>query len=109
MATKNDLKLFLSEAKDLLQKVEDNILKLEEKPEDSSPIQELYFAFHTLKGHTAMIGLANVSKLCHDNEALLDKAKHSSLSRSKASLLIDSILESVDIGFELFIKLVKSA
>ncbi|MGV9172014.1 MAG: ATP-binding protein, partial [Promethearchaeia archaeon] len=97
MPSEEDLKLFTSEAEDLVQKVEDQILKLEENPDEREPIKELYFAFHSLKGLTAMVGLNNVSKLCHNFENILDKAKTETLSKNQVETYIDLMFESLDI------------
>ncbi len=75
MASKEDMKLFFSETEDLLQNIEDSILEFEENSKNNKPIQDLFFSFHTLKGITAMIGLNNLSQLCHSFETFLEKNK----------------------------------
>ncbi|MBD3194737.1 MAG: hypothetical protein GF317_06765 [Candidatus Lokiarchaeota archaeon] len=97
IASNDDIKLFISEAEDLIQKVELEILNLEEEPSNLQPIQELYFAFHTLKGLTAMVGLENVSEFCHNFENLLDKSKNKDLSESKIKQIIELMFDSLDV------------
>ena len=80
MSSKDDIKLFISEAEDLIQKTEEEILKLEENPKNLKPIQGLFFTFHTLKGLTAMAGFENLSKFCHHFESLLENAKENKVS-----------------------------
>jgi two-component system chemotaxis sensor kinase CheA len=106
MATKEDMKLFVSEVEDLVQKVESNVLKLEQNPNDNKPIQELYFGFHSLKGLTAMAGLNNVSKFCHLFETFLDKAKKNESILSKKEDFISFLFESLDM-FKLIVDRVK--
>lgn len=97
MTSKEDLELFTSEAEDLVQKIENQILKLEKNPDNNEPIKELYFAFHSLKGLTAMVGLDNISKLCHNFENILDKAKTKDLSNIQVEKYVELMFESLDI------------
>ena len=92
-----DIKLFISESEDLIQKTEDEIFKIEEKPDDVKPIQELYFTFHTLKGLTAMAGFDNLAKFCHHFESFLDNAKEKRVPMSKRSDFVDMLFESLDV------------
>ena len=97
MATNDDIKLFISEAEDLIQKTEDEIFKLEENPKDSKPIQGLFFTFHTLKGLTAMAGFENLSKFCHHFETFLDNSKDKKVTEKKRSEFIEMLFESLDV------------
>ncbi|MFX0082326.1 MAG: chemotaxis protein CheW [Candidatus Hodarchaeota archaeon] len=97
MATNDDIKLFISEAEDLIQKTEDEILKLEENPKNPKPIQELFFTFHTLKGLTAMAGFENLSKFCHHFETFLENTKDKEVSTKKRTDFIDMLFESLDV------------
>ncbi len=106
MSSKDDIKLFISESEDLIQKTEEEILSFEENPENSKPIKELFFTFHTLKGLTAMAGFDNLSKFCHHFESLLENAKKKKVSKSKRQNFIDMLFESLDV-LRNFLKRVK--
>ena len=97
MSSKEDIKLFISESEDLIQKTEEEIFKIEEKPDDVKPIQGLFFTFHTLKGLTAMAGFENLSKFCHHFESFLDNAKEKRIPMSKRSDFVDMLFESLDV------------
>ncbi|MFX1278859.1 MAG: chemotaxis protein CheA [Promethearchaeota archaeon] len=97
MASNDDIKLFISESEDLIQKTEDEILNLEENPENPKPIQELFFTFHTLKGLTAMAGFENLSKFCHHFETFLDNTKDKKVSPKKRTDFINMLFESLDV------------
>ncbi len=97
MSSKDDIKLFISESEDLIQKTEEEILSFEENPENSKPIKELFFTFHTLKGLTAMAGFDNLSKFCHHFESLLENAKEKKVSKSKRQNFIGMLFESLDV------------
>jgi len=95
--SKEDIKLFISESEDLIQKTEEEIFKIEERPDDVKPIQELFFTFHTLKGLNAMAGFDNLSKFCHHFESFLDNAKEKRIPMSKRSDFVDMLFESLDV------------
>ncbi len=95
--SKDDIKLFISEAEDLIQKVEDEIFKLEKNPNETKPKQELYFAFHTLKGLTAMAGLDKASKFCHVFESFLDKTKEEEIAGNQQDNFIGLLFDSLDL------------
>ncbi|MFX1365710.1 MAG: chemotaxis protein CheA [Promethearchaeota archaeon] len=97
MSSDDDIKLFISEAEDLIQKTEEEILALEENPDNPKPIKELFFTFHTLKGLTAMAGFENLSKFCHHFESFLDNAKDNNVSKTKQGNFIDMLFESLDV------------
>ena len=92
MSSKDDIKLFISEAEDLIQKTEDEILKLEENPKNSKPFKELFFTFHALKGLTAMAGFENLSKFCHHFETFLDNTKEKKVSTKRYQRISVNIL-----------------
>jgi len=99
MASKEDLKLFFNEAEDLIQSIEDNALSFEENPKSDKSIQNLFFIFHTLKGMTAMVGLDNISKFCHQFENFLEKSLtsfiHSNSEFNFISLISSFILSII--------------
>jgi two-component system chemotaxis sensor kinase CheA len=97
MASKEDLKLFFSEAEDLIQNIEDNVLLFEKNPRNDKPIQNLFFIYHTLKGMTAMIGLDNLSKFCHQFEDLLEKNKKYKDRATRKEDFVSLLFESLDV------------
>jgi two-component system chemotaxis sensor kinase CheA len=99
MSSKKDkeMKLFIDEAEELVNKVEKNILDLEENFKDDDPIQNLYFAFHTLKGSTAMVGFDRFSKFCHIFENFLDENKKYNKRKDKKDEYINLLFESHDV------------
>ena len=96
VASKDDIKLFFNESEDLIQKIEQSILELEEKPNDKKPIQELFFAYHTLKGLTAMVGFENLSKFCHYFETFLENNKDPKNIKNREDF-ISLLFESLDV------------
>ena len=97
MISKEDMKLFFSETEDLIQNIEDNVLILEENPENDKPIQNLFFIYHTLKGLTAMVGLDNLSKFTHFFENFLEKNKNFKEQVEQKGEFINLLFESLDV------------
>lgn len=97
MASKEDLKLFFNEAEDLIQSIEDDALSFEENPKSDKSIQNLFFAFHTLKGMTAMVGLDNLSKFCHHFENFLEKNKKYKDRVERKEDFVSILFESLDV------------
>lgn len=95
MISDKDMKLFYSEAEDLIQKIEDNLLILEENPENNKPIQELFYVYHTLKGLTAMVSLENLSKFIHQFETFLEKNKNLKEQIKNKDKIIDLLFKSL--------------
>ncbi|HME55385.1 MAG TPA: chemotaxis protein CheA [Candidatus Lokiarchaeia archaeon] len=94
MATKEDISLFINETDDYVQRIEDATIRLEKNPSDKKPFEDMFFAFHSLKGLTSMMGLGNMSKLCHNLESFMQKGKENGIDERKAEfvgLLFDSL------------------
>ncbi len=63
--------IFLEEADEQLQELNQNLLELEKNPEDSDIINNIFRAAHSLKSSAAFVGLNDLSDLAHKMENLL--------------------------------------
>lgn len=63
--------IFLEEADEQLQELNQNLLRLEKNPEDIEIINNIFRAAHSLKSSAAFVGLNNLSDLAHKMENLL--------------------------------------
>lgn len=98
---------FHSESLELLQAIEQGVLRLEEDPTDAGTINSIFRAFHTFKGGAGFLHLDALRDLAHDLESLLDAARRSELTVT--SEVINLILAGGDalkhfareIGFQL--------
>jgi two-component system, chemotaxis family, sensor kinase CheA len=88
------LREFHSESLELLQAVEQGVLRLEENPTDAGTINSIFRAFHTFKGSAGLLHLGALRDLAHDLESLLDGARRSELSIT--SEVINLILAGSD-------------
>ncbi|MBC2606432.1 chemotaxis protein CheA [Pelagicoccus albus] len=85
---------FLQEAEELLLVIEGSALDLANDDSDEEAINQLFRAFHTLKGSSAMFGFDKVSGFTHHVEFILEEARDGKLKLSDE--LINLILESKD-------------
>lgn len=63
---------FLDEAYSLLDALEESLLVLEKTPQDKSSIDTVFRVAHTIKGGAGAVGFADVTKLTHIMEDILD-------------------------------------
>lgn len=63
--------IFLEEADELLQELNQNLLELEKNPENDEIINNIFRAAHSLKSSAAFVGLNDLSDLAHKMENLL--------------------------------------
>lgn len=85
---------FHTESLELLQAIEQGVLRLEESPADAGTLNSVFRAFHTFKGGAGFLHLDALRDLAHDLESLLDAARR--LELSVTSEVIDLILAGGD-------------
>ena len=66
---------FINEAKELLQDLEEALLKLEDDFEDIEQVEGVFRVMHTLKGSANMFGFERVGELTHDLETIYDQIR----------------------------------
>ncbi len=88
------LGMFIEEAKDHIQSLNDNMLKLEENPEDLQLINEIFRSAHTLKGMAGTMGFVNMQKLTHAMENVLAAARDGKVRIN--SNIMDVLFKTVD-------------
>ncbi|OFW33659.1 MAG: hypothetical protein A2074_02515 [Candidatus Aquicultor primus] len=93
-ATPDDLSVFLQEADELMQQLDENVLRLEKEGQNPEIIQEIFRAAHTLKGSSGMLGHERMAELTHSLESLFDKLRKDELSVTTE--LIDVFLDCLD-------------
>jgi two-component system, chemotaxis family, sensor kinase CheA len=85
--------LFFESADELVQKLNDEALRLEKTPGDAETARSLRRTVHTLKGDSAACGFRELSELCHEFEDVLTLG-----STAAAPLIPEIALRAVD-GF----------
>ena len=86
--------LFLTEAREHLQGINDCILVLENETESSESINELFRHAHSIKGMSASMGYGAISQLSHRMEDLMDHVRKGQVSITSA--VVDILLEGID-------------
>jgi two-component system chemotaxis sensor kinase CheA len=69
------LQTFIIEARELLEQMEESLLRLEQLPDDADSINAIFRAAHTIKGSSGLFGLDFVVKFTHVAESVLDKVR----------------------------------
>ncbi len=69
------LVLFLAEGRELLNRIDVELLTLERSPESRGAIDSVFRAVHSLKGMSATVGLGDASDALHAGESILDRAR----------------------------------
>ena len=93
--TEEELQVFLQEAEEQLQLLDQDIIKLEKGEEDANVLQEIFRAAHTLKGSSAMLGHTRMAELTHAMESVLDRLRKGTMALS--SDVVDALLRSLDV------------
>jgi len=88
------LKIFREESEEYLQKLNQNLLKLEASPKDNGIISSLFREAHSLKGAARMIGLNDIQLIAHKIEDIFGLAREKTLNITPE--IIDVLCKSVD-------------
>jgi two-component system, chemotaxis family, sensor kinase CheA len=87
------MRLFLSDSEEELNRMEAEVLSLEDHPDDSKTVDALFRIAHTLKGNASILALDHFAKFAHTLEDLLDalRARRIVMSKDLASLLLRAV------------------
>lgn len=83
--------LFLSEAKNHMQAMNDALLRLEKDPDDLELVNEIFRRAHTLKSMAATMDYQNTARLCHALEDVLNAVKNKAISPTE---VVDFLFKS---------------
>ncbi|MEX1031015.1 MAG: chemotaxis protein CheA [Paenibacillaceae bacterium] len=88
------LAMFIEESKDHLQSLNENLLKLEQKPDDIEVVQVIFRSAHTLKGMSATMGYQDIASLTHEMENVLDLVRNNKLAMNGG--IFDALFKGTD-------------
>lgn len=86
--------LFLTESREHLSAMNQQLLELERAPEASEPVSAIFRAVHTVKGMSATMGYAAVTTLSHELEGLLDRVRRG--ERRVTPPVVEALFRAVD-------------
>ncbi|MBT1443028.1 chemotaxis protein CheA [Shewanella sp. JM162201] len=85
---------FLIEAGEILELLQEQLVALENNPEDTDLLNAIFRGFHTVKGGAGFLGLAPMVDVCHESENTFDLLRTG--KRHVSAELMDIILQAVD-------------
>lgn len=91
---------YLIESKELLQRAQEETLRLETEPGNDDALASIFRAFHTIKGGAGFLEANHLVDWAHHLEDLLDKLRSHSLPIT--SERIDAILKGIDVIESMF-------
>ncbi len=91
---------FLVEAGEILELLGEQLVELEQAPEDQDLLNAIFRGFHTVKGGAGFLALEPLVEVCHKAEDVFNVLRQG--DRKVSSELMDVILEVVDIVNEMF-------
>jgi two-component system chemotaxis sensor kinase CheA len=85
---------FIVETKEILEKLDLNLIELENRPDDTELLNEIFRSFHTIKGTSGFLGLDKLTQVTHRCEDILNKLRKGEALLDSA--LMDGILSAFD-------------
>lgn len=89
------LEIFLEEADELLEEIEQSLNDWDDNPDSSEPLEELKRSLHTFKGGARMAGITPIGDLAHDFETYLIERASKENCRPRAHRYQDQLFNAV--------------
>lgn len=86
---------FLVEAFELIEQIDQNLVELENNPNDLELLNSIFRVAHTIKGSSSFLNFDVLTHLTHHMEDVLNKARRNELQLTPE--VMDVVLESIDI------------
>ena len=86
---------FLVESFELIEQLDQDLVELENRPDDLELLNGIFRVAHTVKGASSFLNMDVLTHLTHHMEDVLNKARHGDLSITPD--IMDVILESIDL------------
>ncbi len=91
---------FLVEAGEILEQLQEQLVDLENNPEDSDLLNAIFRGYHTVKGGAGFLALTELVEICHGAENVFDVMRNG--QRTLTPELMDIILQATDVVVEMF-------
>lgn len=85
---------FLIEAGEILEKLSEQLVDLEQRPDDIDLLNAIFRGFHTVKGGAGFLQLESLVEICHVSENVFDLLRNRKLTVN--SDLMDVVLKALD-------------
>ncbi len=85
---------FLLETKEILEKLDVDLMELEKRPDDLDLLNQIFRSFHTIKGTSGFLGLEKLPEVTHKCEDILNKLR-------KGEIKLDSsLMDGIILGYD---------
>ncbi|MCC2606187.1 chemotaxis protein CheA [Planctobacterium marinum] len=91
---------FLVEAGEILEQLQEQLVDLENNPEDADLLNAIFRGYHTVKGGAGFLSLTELVDICHGAENVFDTMRNG--QRRLTPELMDVILQATDVVVEMF-------
>lgn len=91
---------FLIEGGEILEQLGEQLVELEQDPENSDLLNTVFRGFHTIKGGAGFVNLSSMVDICHGAEDVFNLLRQG--QRQADSELMDAILQVLDIINDMF-------
>ena len=88
------LEIFIDETKEHLQTLSDQLMILEQEPENTDTINEIFRAAHSLKGMAGTMGYKRMQRLTHDMENVFQEIRSGNMKVKPE--LVDVLFRGLD-------------
>ncbi len=85
---------FLVEAFEMIEQLDQDLVELEQRPDDLDLLNRIFRVAHTIKGSSSFLNFDVLTKLTHHMEDVLNKARHGDLKITPE--IMDVVLASID-------------
>ncbi|MFT5505512.1 MAG: two-component system chemotaxis sensor kinase CheA [Gammaproteobacteria bacterium] len=85
---------FLVEAGEILEQLNEQLVDLEQSPDNSDLLNSIFRGFHTIKGGGSFLALTNLVEVCHKSEDVFNMLRNQELSLN--SHIMDVFLRVLD-------------
>lgn len=95
---------FLVEAREILDLLSEQLIELEQAPQDEDLLNAIFRGFHTVKGGAGFLALDPLVAICHISEDVFDVLRRG--DRIADEPLMDTILRALDVINSMFEKII---
>ncbi len=91
---------FLVEAGEILERLNEELVELEQSPDDTEMLNGVFRSFHTIKGGASFLGLDGLVDVCHRAEDVFNILRNG--ERAVDGDLMDTVLQVLDVVNTMF-------
>ena len=88
------LEIFIDETNEHIQSLSDNIMALEQEPDNKDVVNEIFRAAHSLKGMAGTMGFKRMQHMTHDMENVFQEVRNDTIKVD--SDMIDLLFQCLD-------------